>query len=70
LKKNLVLMVIIFLIGCAPGDDSTARQNGRLLETVPSLSELAGTPAAEIPPLPTLVPAEIALGQQIYRFSP
>ena len=36
------------------------------LANVPSLSELAGTPAATVPPLPTLDPNLVAQGQPIY----
>jgi len=37
-----------------------------ILSGLPSISELAGTPAPEIRPLPILAAGEIALGQEIY----
>lgn len=37
-----------------------------VLSSVPSLSELAGTPAPEVQPLPTLDGTEIAKGQELY----
>jgi mono/diheme cytochrome c family protein len=66
LKRIIFLLFVLALIGCTAANDPAAQPTGPLLATVPSLSELAGTPPAEIPPLPTLDPAEIALGQQIY----
>jgi mono/diheme cytochrome c family protein len=61
---------MIMLTGCSSSgdqtlDDSTADAAG-VLSSVPSISELAGTPAPEILPLPILDPDEIAAGQELY----
>ncbi|MCI0395101.1 MAG: copper resistance protein CopC [Chloroflexi bacterium] len=58
------------LAGCARGagqaGGATTTPTASLLGTVPAIGELIGTPAATIPPLPTLDPAEIALGRAVY----
>jgi mono/diheme cytochrome c family protein len=38
-----------------------------IVPNLPSISELAGTPAPEIPALPTLATEEIATGQELYE---
>jgi mono/diheme cytochrome c family protein len=48
-----------------PGPTSVS-QTGSIVPSLPSISELAGTPAPEIPPMPTFGPEEIALGQKVY----
>jgi mono/diheme cytochrome c family protein len=61
---------ILFLAGCkaSAGEPnlSAESQAGPILSNAPSLSELVGTPAPEIPPLPTLSSDEIALGREVY----
>lgn len=71
LKMGLGLAgTFLLLIGCrGPADESSPSQEttaAAIIPRLPSLSELAGTPAPEIPPLPDLDPNEIALGQDVY----
>jgi mono/diheme cytochrome c family protein len=73
LKELRYLTLFLFLImaavsaGCQGRDEiaDPATVEG-VLSNVPSLSELAGTPAPEAQPLPTLDATEIAQGQQLY----
>ena len=62
--------IFLLLVGCqdttnesSPSPETPA---AAIIPRLPSLSELAGTPAPEIPPLPDLDPNEIALGQDVY----
>ena len=48
-----------------PGPTSVS-QTGPIVPSLPSISELAGTPAPEFPPLPTLDSDQITLGQRVY----
>jgi mono/diheme cytochrome c family protein len=62
-----LLAVAILAAGCRSANDgATSAPAEGVLSGVPSLSELAGTPAAEVQPLPTLAAGEIALGQELY----
>jgi mono/diheme cytochrome c family protein len=57
----------MWLAGCQGANDAAdPAATARVLSSVPSISELAGTPAAEAQPLPALETAEIALGQELY----
>ncbi|MGB3713135.1 MAG: cytochrome c [Candidatus Promineifilaceae bacterium] len=62
--------ISFFLAGCqgSAGESnlSSEAQTGPIMPRLSSISELAGTPAPEIPPLSTLVPNEIAVGQEVY----
>jgi mono/diheme cytochrome c family protein len=51
--------------GQSPPDSAT--EEAGIVSGLPSISELAGTPAPEIPPLPILEPDEIALGREVYE---
>jgi mono/diheme cytochrome c family protein len=59
-----------FLVGCqssaSESNLSSETQAGAILPSLPSISELAGTPAPEIPPLATLDSDEIEIGQEVY----
>ena len=59
-----------FMVSCqATGnepDTAATRQVEGIVANVPSISELSGTPTVEIPPLPTLDPEAIAVGQRVY----
>ena len=63
-------LLILSITGCenaAPGATPTSETaTGPIVPNLPSISELAGTPAPELPPLPLLDADEIALGQGIY----
>lgn len=61
----LVSALLFWLAGCSSG--GTATTGSPLVATLPTLSEIAGTPAATTPPLPVLDAAEIALGQTVYE---
>jgi S-disulfanyl-L-cysteine oxidoreductase SoxD len=61
----LVIALLFWLVACAPSETPTT--SGPLLATLPTLSEIAGTPAATVPPLPALDAAEITLGQAVYE---
>jgi mono/diheme cytochrome c family protein len=55
------------LAGCQNTDEVTpAAPAEGVLSNVPSLSELAGTPAPEVQPLPTLDATQIAEGRELY----
>jgi mono/diheme cytochrome c family protein len=75
MTKHLLLTlgfagIFFYLVGCqgSVGESnlSSEAQSGPIVPGLPSISELAGTPAPEIPPPPALDPAEIALGQEVY----
>lgn len=59
-----------FLVGClATGNEPNAavtRQVEGIVASVPSISELSGTPTVEIPPLPTIDQEAVVVGQQVY----
>jgi mono/diheme cytochrome c family protein len=62
-----VLVAAVLLAGCrSSGDEVDSAATAGVLSDVPSLSELAGTPPAEVLPLPPLAAAEITLGQELY----
>jgi mono/diheme cytochrome c family protein len=69
LPLGLIAMVFL-LVGCqGPANESSpsaVAQTEPILPGLPSISELAGTPAPEIPPLPTLGSDEITLGYEVY----
>ena len=62
--------IFFLLVGCQdPADEATPSPEtpaGPIVPSLPALSELVGTPAPEIPPLPDISPDEIALGQDVY----
>jgi mono/diheme cytochrome c family protein len=62
--------ILLLLVGCqgSPNESSPTPETtaGAILPGLPSISELAGTPAPEIPSLPTLDSDEIAWGQEVY----
>ncbi|MGH2536696.1 MAG: c-type cytochrome [Candidatus Promineifilaceae bacterium] len=58
-----IVAVSWLLAGCRPDAAGTPTA---VLTGVPSLGELVGTPAATIPPLPTLDPQAIGLGRKVY----
>src|SRR5688500_232618 len=61
----LVITLLFWLAACTSGETPTT--NGPLVATLPTLGQIAGTPAATVPPLPALDAAEIALGQTVYE---
>lgn len=73
LNRLLLMLTIamLFLTSCqdsggqAPSDSST--EEAGIVSGLPSISELAGTPAPEKPPLPILEPDEIDLGREVYE---
>jgi cytochrome c len=74
-KKFLLVLAaaIPFLAGCLSESESATipsesqnLQEEAIVSGLPSISELAGTPELEIPPLPNLERAEISLGKEIY----
>lgn len=63
-------IALLSLTGCLDSEgqvssESNAEETG-IVSGLPAISELAGTPAPEIPPLPALDRDEIALGQEVY----
>jgi len=61
-------MVILMLTGCQDsGGQELSDSANDIVSGLPSISELAGTPAPEIPPLPILDRDQIALGQGVYE---
>ncbi|MEW5988534.1 MAG: cytochrome c [Chloroflexota bacterium] len=58
---RLLLVVACFLLGSA-----ACSNQATTTPTFRPLREVAGTPAATIPPAPTLDPAAVTLGQQVY----
>ncbi len=62
--------ILLSLVSCQGSDIESnplsETQIGPIVPSLPSISELAGTPAPEIPPLPTFRPEEIALGKKVY----
>ena len=62
--------IFLLLVGCqgsaSESNLSSEAQAGPIVPSLPSISEIAGTPAPEIPPLPTLGSDEIAIGQEVY----
>jgi mono/diheme cytochrome c family protein len=62
-----LLTLVILITGCSGADDDAVPTTPEgFLSGVPSLSELAGTPAAEVRPLPELDESEITRGQELY----
>ena len=61
---------MVLLIGCLDSGDrelgELSTEETGLVSDLPLISELAGTPAPEVPPLPILDPDEISLGQELY----
>ena len=62
--------IFLLLVSCKGSDNSSIpsaeAQAGLIVPSLPSISELAGTPAPEIPPLPSFNPNEITLGKKVY----
>ncbi len=62
--------ILLLLVSCqgSPNETSPGVEGnpGPIVSSLPSISEIVGTPAPEIPPLPTLSANEIALGQKVY----
>ena len=77
LNRSLITLgfvsVFLLLFGCqGPADEATPSPEtpaGAIVPSLPSISELVGTPAPEIPPLPDLDPDEITLGQDVYAIN-
>lgn len=62
-----LLVIAALAAGCQNAEDAVAPMPAEgVLSGVPSLSELVGTPAPEVPPLPVLDTGEIAIGQELY----
>jgi mono/diheme cytochrome c family protein len=61
---------MLLLTSCLDSGDQVrpdpATEETGIVSGLPSISELAGTPAPEIPPLPILDPDEITFGQEVY----
>ena len=74
LRRSLLSLgfgiLILLLASCqslaGESGPTPVSQSGPIVPSLPSISELAGTPAPEIPPLPAFGPEEIALGQEVY----
>jgi mono/diheme cytochrome c family protein len=66
----IIWTFVLLLAGCQNSAGTPAPtsevQAGQIVPNLPSISELAGTPAPEIPPLPILDPDEITFGQEVY----
>jgi mono/diheme cytochrome c family protein len=63
----MMMLAVILTTGCQSGEDTAPTEPAAgVLSGVPSLSELAGTPPAAVPPLPVLDADEIAAGQELY----
>lgn len=67
----LVGWLVVFVAGCTrvggrQQSNPTTTPVAPLVETLPSISELIGTPAATFPPVPTLDPQAVALGREVY----
>jgi mono/diheme cytochrome c family protein len=63
-----LVMVMLMLTGCQDsGGQELPDSANDIVSGLPSISELAGTPAPEIPPLPILDRDQIALGQGVYE---
>ncbi|MDX1664047.1 MAG: c-type cytochrome [Candidatus Promineifilaceae bacterium] len=68
-----ILLALATLTACAPGGDATdapaPTPTESALSDIPSIGELAGTPAAEAGPqaLPTLDPQLVTLGEDVYQ---
>jgi mono/diheme cytochrome c family protein len=62
--------IFLLLVSCQGSDyssnSSPETQTGQIVPSLPSISEIAGTPSPEIPPLPSIDPDEIALGKKVY----
>lgn len=67
--KRWALLGFLALSLAACGRESAATPPGALVDLVPSVGEIAGTPAATTPPLPTLDPELVARGEAIYAAS-
>jgi mono/diheme cytochrome c family protein len=68
IRRFVVLLTFVltsWLVGCQREAVAPPPPTGPLAN-VPSLSELAGTPASTVPPLPTSDPDLVAQGQAIY----
>lgn len=64
MKQFMIFGMLVFLLGCRQQEEAA---EAPLLATVPLLSEVAGTPAVTVPPLPALDAAEVALGKGVYE---
>jgi mono/diheme cytochrome c family protein len=62
------LWLVLLLSGCAAGKAADANVSGpnNLVTASPSMSEVAGAPPPTVPPLPTVDPDAVALGQGVY----
>ena len=61
------LLAAALSAGCQNAEEAAPQATTEgVLAGVPSLSELAGTPALEVQPVPELDDGEIALGQELY----
>ena len=61
------MVAAALLVSCqSTADETDPATTAGVLSGVPSLSELAGTPPAEVSPLPTLDEGEITLGRELY----
>jgi mono/diheme cytochrome c family protein len=62
--------ILLLLISCQGSANETnpgvEGNPGPIVPSLPSISELAGTPASEIPPLPSFSADEISIGQKVY----
>ena len=62
--------IFLLLVSCRGSEivsnPTSEAQAGPIVPSLPSISELAGRPAPEIPPLPTFNPEEITLGKKVY----
>lgn len=62
--------VLIFLAGCQSdtkiSSPTLEKQEDSIISNLPSISELAGAPAPEFQPLPTLDTDEVEKGREIY----
>lgn len=63
-------VILLLIAGCqrsaSESNPSLEQPAGPIIPNLPSISELAGTPAPEIPPLPTMGADQITLGQEVY----
>lgn len=65
--KRFFLLGFLLLGGCvADGGDQQATVTPALLDEVPALSALAGTPTSRPQSLPTLAPSLVAIGAEVY----
>ncbi|MDX1615114.1 MAG: cytochrome c [Candidatus Promineifilaceae bacterium] len=64
MKELGIVVLVCLLAGCA--NSTVAPTKPALVDNLPSIGELAGTPEAELPEPPTLDAALVARGQQLY----